>query len=77
VLTKPAMAKYLLQYPHLSDWEKSIKEVEVHIGLQCHLRRRREDTLIYVLTEEDHENCTRNSQSKDQDLNPGSHAHGT
>jgi hypothetical protein len=32
VSTKPATAKYLLQYPHLSDWEKSIKEVKVHIG---------------------------------------------
>jgi len=33
VSTKPATAKYLLQYPHLPDWEKSIKEVKVHIGL--------------------------------------------
>jgi hypothetical protein len=21
------------------DWEKSVKEAKVHIGLQCHLRR--------------------------------------
>jgi hypothetical protein len=33
VLTKATMVKYLLQYPHLSDWEKSIKEVKVHNGL--------------------------------------------
>lgn len=33
VSTKPTMDKYLLQYPHSSDWEKSIKEVKVHIGL--------------------------------------------
>jgi len=33
VSTKPAMAKYLLQYSHSSEWEKSIKEVKVHIGL--------------------------------------------
>jgi len=33
VSTKPATAKYLSQYPHSSDWEKSIKEVKVLIRL--------------------------------------------
>jgi len=30
-----------------ADWEKSIKEAKVHIGLQCHRRRREEVHLFY------------------------------
>jgi hypothetical protein len=29
-----------------ADWEKSIKEAKVHIGLQCHPRSRRRKVII-------------------------------
>jgi len=35
-----------------ADWEKSIREVKVRVGLQCHESRRRRAT-TFVVTEDD------------------------
>jgi hypothetical protein len=45
---KPKMWPRNNQINYRDDWEKSIKEVKVQIGLQSHLRRREEES-VWVL----------------------------